>query len=138
MSVLSGSRRRFLGQVAGVGFLGSLAGCTAVRAVEVNIVIENTGPREERTEYYLDQEETTTEAQIIDLEPGEIHTGSVEMKLLDTVVILKEGTGFELTLASYLCRNPTIPVDTGFAMLAVGGKCFTTKSHPQQTNTTDF
>lgn len=124
MSIVFEYRRKFLGQVTGVGLLGSLAGCTAIGPVGVEIIIENTGTREERTEYHIDREETTTEAQTIDVEAGDERTVSVEVKRGDVVVVSKADLGFECTLDDYVCRNPTLQVDTGFGALGVGGECF--------------
>ncbi|ELY70416.1 hypothetical protein C489_02451 [Natrinema versiforme JCM 10478] len=124
MAIFSESRRGFVARVTGTGVLGSLAGCAAVGTGRADIIIENTGTREERTEYYIDRAETTTETRTIDLEPGDEQTASVELERGDVVVISKGELGFECTFNGSLCREPTLQVDTGFAALGIGGECF--------------
>lgn len=128
MSVLLGSRREFLGQVAGAGLLSSLAGCTMIGTVDVDIIIENTGPQEERMEYYIDRGEVTTEAQTIDLESEDEQTISAEMGQWDVVVVSKGELGYKGTLSDPVCRNPTLRIDIGWGALAMGGECFNLSS----------
>ena len=124
MSVLSESRREFFGQVAGVGLLSSLAGCTMVGTVDVDIIIENTGLQEEQMEYYIDRGEKTTETRAINLESGDEQTVSAELERTDVVVVSKGDFGYECELVDLICRKPTLSVGIGWESLSITGECF--------------